>query len=132
MEIEVFFDRKRELEILLEQSKGYSHSLFGDLEILESEVRGLRDEICYAQEAKVELKRDSARAQLFYAQRDFESERAQLSVDLLACTKELDSSHNELAFSQECSRMLVQELAVVVENGRLTSLNVSKVQGDLA
>lgn len=54
----------------------------------------------------LELERDSTRAQLFNAQKDFESERARLSVDLLAHTRELDSAHEELAYSQERSHVL--------------------------
>lgn len=37
VELEVLIE-KEELEILLEQSEGYSHSLHGDLEILENKV----------------------------------------------------------------------------------------------
>lgn len=70
-EMEVLSKKRRELEILLEQSKGYSYSLHCDLEILESKVLGLCDELRCAQEAKVkddftsrllESKRDSTRA----------------------------------------------------------------------
>ncbi|XP_042962542.1 chorismate synthase-like [Carya illinoinensis] len=66
-EMEELSERKREFEILLEQTKGYSHSLHGDLEILKNEVLGLRDEVPHAQEVKV---RDDFASRLLKSERD--------------------------------------------------------------
>lgn len=41
--MEVLIEKKRELEVMFEQSEGYSHSLHGDLEILENEVLEIHD-----------------------------------------------------------------------------------------
>lgn len=54
-ELEVLSEKKKELEILLEQAEGYSDSLFGDLKILESEVFDLNDELRRACERRLEM-----------------------------------------------------------------------------
>lgn len=106
--MDVLFERRKELEILLEQAEGYFHSLSGDLEILESEVFDLCDEVGRAHEVKVrddfslcllKLERDSARAELSCARRDFKSKGGFLNVGLLALTGELNSICQELAHS---------------------------------
>lgn len=75
----------------------------------------------------LESKRDFARAQLSCAQRNFESERGCLNADLLGCTRELDSTLEELARSQECNCRLVKELALAMEKDCLASLDLFEV-----
>lgn len=53
-EFEKWKAEKAELEILLEQSDDYAHSLEGDMDIFHEEVSNLRNELMQAREARVQ------------------------------------------------------------------------------
>lgn len=107
-ELEAVAENKKELEILLEHSEGYSHLLQGDQEMRKGEVLKLCEAAGLTQEAKVrddfaltllQSERDLTRLQLSEVQKNFEAEKGRLNSELLAHDRELNSTYEELARS---------------------------------
>lgn len=95
--LETLVEKRKELEILLEQLKGYSHSLHSDLLILEGEVLELRHAVRVKTKDDFTLKllqseRDSVKSQLANARRGLELNHARLNSELLSRIEELDCS----------------------------------------
>lgn len=76
-ELDALLERVKELEVLLEQSEGYSHSLQGDLEICEDELHQLHQLRESVRLAQVEKDRDAHTLQFLQSEKDLV--RSQLS-----------------------------------------------------